>query len=56
MVGYLLTYLLVLLIAVWWGAAFWLFSDLGEGVEIFTEGDEEAFHQACFSGMRRGIE
>jgi hypothetical protein len=52
MLGYLLTVLLVALIAAWWSTAFWLFSDLGTDVEIFNE----AFHQACFNGMRRGIE
>lgn len=56
MVGLFLTYLLVALITVWWGTAIWMFSDLGEGVEIFSEEDEAEFHQACFSGMRRGIE
>ena len=56
MVGYLLTVLLVALITAWWGTAFWLFSDLGADVEFFDEGDEVSFHQACFNGMRRGIE
>jgi hypothetical protein len=56
MVGFFLTYLLVALITIWWGTAVWMFNDLGAGVEIFSEGDEEAFHQACFNGMRRGIQ
>lgn len=56
MVGLFLTYLLVALITVWWGTAFWVLNDLGEGVEIFSEGDEAEFHQACFEGLRRGIE
>ena len=56
MVGYLLTVLLVALITAWWGTAFWLFSDLGADVEFFDEDDEASFHQACFNGMRRGIE
>lgn len=56
MVGYLLTVLLVALITAWWGTAFWLFRDLGADFEVFGESDEEAFHQACFNGMRRGIE
>lgn len=56
MVGFFFTYLLVALITVWWGTAVWMFNDLGEGVEIFKEGDEAEFHQACFNGMRRGIQ
>lgn len=56
MVGFYLTIVLVSLIAAWWGTAFWLFSDLGADLEVFEEGDEAHFHQACFNGMRRGIE
>jgi len=55
-VGFLLTLLLVSTITLWWGLGFWLFSDIGADVEIFTEDEIADFHQACFQGMRRGIE
>ena len=56
MVALFFTYLLVAVITIWWGTAIWMFSDLGEGIEIFSEGDEAEFQQACFDGMRRGIQ
>jgi len=54
MLGFVLTIVLVLTIFAWWGMAYWLFSDLGTNVVLFD--DDAELHDACFNGLREGVQ
>ena len=54
MLGFVLTIVLVLKMFAWWGTAYWLFSDLGTNVVLFD--DDAELHDACFDGLREGVQ